>query len=302
MKKILSRRNSVVGGLSVLGLSSSCALDKESVPALPGTVENWTTNDKVYALAKQQGRLDEGKVIWRIKGVIYGFKDPNSPLPLVRFKGCEQQWFRKISDVLYLKFTSLLTYYSDFETDNIIDRFTNPITKQDVRFKPNWSRVPEGSAISPRGSTLNIIEKAFPDFYSESSIDDVEMDLIGGIVSFHAKMRWPEPLVRSPYNQDNTFFATLEDLQDSSKLWIPSHGAGQIMMPSMSNIGMGDPLLGQVLWHVEYYKIKSWDDLPADYLEKAMNEHGDEFDLSPENDTEPSKLASNLKRLGYLTD
>lgn len=176
------------------------------------------------------------------------------------------------------------------------------MTGEDVIFKPNWSRVPEGQSISVRGVTLNIIDKAFPDFYAESSIRDVEMNLIGDTVSFHAKMRWPEPLVRKPYNQDNTFFAKLADLQNPDQSWIPAHGAGQILMPSMANIGMKDPDLGQVIWHVEFYKVKSWDDLPEDYLTKALTEHGEDFDVNPMNDTVPSKLAQNLAKLGYVKD
>ena len=71
-------------------------------------------------------------------------------------------------------------------------------------------------------------------------------------------------------------------------------------MPSMANIGMTDPEMGQVIWHVEFYKVNSWDDLPEDYLTKALDEHGEDFDVNPVNDTEASKLAQNLARLGYV--
>ncbi|MDG2243613.1 MAG: hypothetical protein P8L66_08960 [Rhodospirillaceae bacterium] len=297
----LTRRDAVITA-GALTLASGAGAQAAKQPMLPHAVEDWTLEDRVYALAKQQGRVDDGKAIWRTRGVIYGFKAPESPVPLVRFKGCEQQWVKKISNSEYVKYNSLLTYYSDFETDEIIDGFVNPMTREEVTFKPNWSRVPEGQSISVSGVTLNIIDKAFPDFYANSSIRDVEMNLIGDTVSFHAKMRWPEPLVRNPYNQDNTFFAKLSDLQDPAKFWIPAHGAGQILMPSMANIGMKDPEQGQVIWHVEFYKVKSWDDLPADYLTKALGEHGEDFDVNPVNDKVPSKLAQNLARLGYVKD
>ena len=302
-KTTLSRRSALASaGAASAVLVSAEAVQSAKASMLPDSISDWTPEDRVYALAKQQGRIDDGKAIWRTRGVIYGFKAPDSPIPLVRFKGCEQQWVKKVSDAEFVKYNSLLTYYSDFESDEIIDGFTNPMTGQDVTFKPNWSRVPEGQSISARGVTLNIIDKAFPDFYAKSSIRDVEMNLIGDTVSFHAKMRWPEPLVRNPYNQDNTFFAKLSDLQDPDQSWIPAHGAGQILMPSMASIGMNDPDLGQVIWHVEFYKIKSWDDLPADYLEKALAEHGEDFDVNPKGDTVPSKLAQNLARLGYVKD
>jgi len=294
----LSRRAAVVGAGALGAAAGQAHAAKGSM--LPDDVADWTPEQRVYALAKQQCRVDDGKAMWRTRGVIYGFKAPESPIPLVRFKGCEQQWLKKVSDAEYIRYNSLLTYYSDFQTDQIIDGFVNPITGKDVIFKPNWSRTPEGSRISVKGATLNIIDKAFPDFYTNSSIDDVEMNRIDDTVSFHAKQRWPEPLVRNPYNQDNTFFTKLADLQDPEKTWIPAHGAGQILMPSMPSIGMDTPDLGQVIWHVEFYKIRSWDDLPSDYLTKALAEHGEDFDVNPINDTEPSKLAQNLAKLGYV--
>ena len=289
---------------TALGAGASLAVATVAKPArakaLPDRIEDWSEDDRVRALMKQQGQLNEGKVIWRTRGLIYGFKAPESPVPLVRFKGCEQQWIRPLSANTFVKYTSLLTYYCDVDTDEVIDGFTNPMTGEEVAFRPNWSRVPEGQTVSNKGVTINIVDEAFPEFYADKSINDIEMTLIGDTVSFHAKMHWPEPLVRRPYNQDNTFFAKLADLQDDTQDWIPSHGAGQILMPSMGNIGMIDPEMGQVIWHVEYYKVKSWDDLPEDYLTKAMAEHGEDFDVSPENDTEPSRLARNLARLGYL--
>ena len=301
MLSILSRRNVFFGSLSLGLVSANKVLSKKKQKInLSDDPQSWSMSEKAYAYAKQLGRVDDGKVIWRTKGIIYGFKAPLSPVPLVRFKGCEQQWVKKNSDSNFIKYNSLLTYYSDYFSDKIIDGFNNPITKKDVEFKPNWSRLPEGQVISKRGVTLNIFEKAFPGFYENSSINDVNINQIGGTVSFHNKMKWPTELLRNPYNQDNTHFAQLKDLQDMSMSWIPSHGAGQIMMPSMSSIGMDSPDLGQVIWHVEYYKIKTWDDLPQDYLDKALREHGDEFDINPINDTKPSKLAKNLRKLGYI--
>lgn len=300
-------RRSAVGALVGAGAGGALlAADSPGASAANPVMEpdaaRWSTEEKVLALAKQQGRLDEGRVIWRTRGIIYGFRAPNSPVPLVRFKGCEQQWWEPEGDGTFSRYTSLLTYFCDVETDEIIQSFTNPLTGRTVDLKENWSRVPEGQTISDRGVTINVIETAFPDFYSEFSINDTEFSVIDDVVSFKTKMHWPEPLVRAPYNQDNTFYASLADIQDASKNWIPSHGAGHILMPSMPNVGMADPDLGQVIWHVEFYKVKGLDSLPADYLKQAMTDYGSEFEVNPKNDTEPSKLTQNLQRLGYLKE
>lgn len=298
-------RRMAVGTLVGAGLggglhSTSSAHAAGAHAVMEPNAAKWSKADKVLALAKQQGRLDAGRVIWRTRGIIYGFQAPNSPVPLVRFKGCEQQWWEPETNGSFSRYTSLLTYFCDVDTDEIIQSYTNPLTGEHVELKENWSRVPEGQSISERGVTINVLESAFPDFYAESSVDDTEFAVIDDVVSFKTKMRWPEPLVRSPYNQDNTFYASLADIMDSSKTWIPSHGAGHILMPSMPNVGMPDPELGQVIWHVEFYKVKSLDSLPADYVRQAMSDYGSEFELNPKNDQEPSKLTQNLQRLGYL--
>jgi len=298
--KSFSRRKLLMSSPALGLVTHAPAVSSNNMLSLPDKIEDWTLEDRVYAWTKQQSRVNDGKVIWRTRGVIYGFKAPLSPIPLLRFMGSEQQWVKKVSNSKYIRYTSLLTYYCDFETGKIVDTFLNPITNVEVVLKPNWSRLPEGQLFSKKGTTLNIIDEAFPDFYHNSSIKDVEMNLIGDTVSFRSKMRWPEALVRSPYNQDNTFFANLKDLQNVSKPWIPSHGAGQILMPSMASIGMDNPEIGQVIWHVEFYKVNSLENLPEEYLAKAFKEHPEDFEVSPKGDVIPSKLAKNLDRLGLL--
>lgn len=257
----------------------------------------WTEDEKVWAVARQAGAVTEQKVIWRTRGVLYAFKYPNSPIPLTRFKGCEQQWWRPQDDGSYLRTKSFLTFFTDFETDEMLEEFTNPITGKTTVPRPNLNRVPDGQLLSTRGWSHHIVDRHFPDYYKQFSINDIEMNVIGESLSLHSKVHWPEPLVRRPYNQDNTHFARLADIMDPSVDWVPSHGAGQILMPEMPNVGINDPELGQVLWHVEYYKVASFDDLPRDYLERATATY-DNFSVDPVNDTGESRLERRLKRAG----
>lgn len=257
----------------------------------------WTEDEKVWIVARQAGAVNRQKVIWRTRGVLYAFKYPNSPVPLVRFQGCDQQWWRPQEDGSYLRTKAFLTYFTDYETDEMLEEFTNPITGKTVIPRPNSNRLRHGQLLSRRGWSHNDIEQAFPDYYDPFSINDIEMNVIGESLSLHSKVHWPEPLVRRPYNQDNTHFARLEDIMDASIDWVPSHGSGHILMPEMSSVGMNDPELGQVLWHLESYKIASYEDLPRDYLERATAEY-DHFGVDPVNDTEESRLERRIKRTG----
>ena len=289
--------------VSGAALGGSVLLSSQQAKAqrnLPNDISLWTPEDKVTAWAKQQGRTDEGRVIWRFQGLIYAFSAPASPVPLLRFSGCEQQWWEPQDDGSFIRYTSLLTYLCDLESGKVIRSFVNPITNKTVELKENWSRLPEGQELSKRGIVNLVMDDAFPDFYANSSIDDIDIRLIEDTVSFHAKVNWPKPLMRAPYNQDNTYFASFSDIADPEKTWIPSTGAGHIIMPSMPSIGMDDPELGQVLWHVEYYKVRSLKSVSPDYLEAAYADYGDYFEVNPKNDTMPSKLAKRLAEQGYL--
>lgn len=302
MTQLFSRRATgrIVSGAALAGSLAISPRRANAQQSLPNDISKWTLDDKVTAWAKQQGRTDEGRVFWRFQGIIYGFNAPASPTPLLRFSGCEQQWWEPQDDGSFVRYTSLLTYFCDLDSGKVIRSYVNPITGETVELKENWSRLPEGQELSKRGIINRVMDDAFPDFYADSSIDDIDIRLIDGTVSFHAKVNWPKPLVRAPYNQDNTYFTSFSDTADPTKNWIPSTGAGHIIMPSMANIGMADPELGQILWHVEYYKVRSLESLSPDYLEAAYADYGDYFEVNPKNDSMPSKLAKRLEKIGYI--
>ena len=296
MPKVNRRR--LLASAAVTALASALApgravrAAKKPVAADPSS---WTEAEKVWVVARQMGAVTRQKVIWQKRGVIYAFKDPKSPVPLCRFKGCDQQWWRPQEDGSYLRTKAFLTYLTDYESDEMLEEFTNPLTGKTVIPRPNSNRLRHGQRLSKRGWSHNDIERAFPDYYSRSSINDIEMNVVGDTLSLHSKVHWPEPLVRRPYNQDNTYFARLEDIMDTSIDWVPAQGAGHILMPTMSRIGMDDPALGQVRWHLESYKIPSLEALPRDYLERARAEY-DDFGVDPIDDTEASGLERRIRR------
>ncbi|MBT6088356.1 MAG: DUF1838 family protein [Rhodospirillaceae bacterium] len=298
----LTNRRAALKGSVAAALSAALAAPARAATApLSADPATWTDDERVWAVARQAGAVTEQKIIWRTRGVLYAFQYPDSPIPLVRFKGCEQQWWRPQADGSFLRTKSFLTFFTDYETDEMLEEFTNPLTGETSRPSPNFNRVPDGQVLSKRGWSHNIIEKIFPDYYDQFSIRDIEINVIADSVSFHSKVNWPEPLVRRPYNQNNTHFVRLADLMNPDMTWVPSHGAGQILMPEMPNVGMTDPAMGQVLWHVEYYKMPSLDGLPQDYLERATAEY-DNFATDPIDDTGESRLERRLKRAGVWKD
>ena len=294
----LTRRTLMASVAATALASNTAARGSTAVPAAnrPTSADpsTWTEDEKVWVVAREAGAVTEQKVIWRTRGVIYAFKYPDSPIPLVRFKGCDQQWWRPQDDGSYLRTKAFITYFTDYETDEILEEFTNPLTGKTSVPTPNSNRLRNGQRLTKQGWSHTDIEKAFPDYYRQFSINDIGMNVIGESLTLHSKVNWPEPISRRPYNQDNTHFARLDDIMDTSIDWVPSHGAGHILMPRLSKLGMDDPQQGQVLWHLEKYKVASYDDLPRDYLERATAEF-DNFGVDPINDTEESRLERRIR-------
>ncbi len=268
--------------------------------SLPEDIDQWTQDDKVMALAKQQGRTDEGRVIWRFEGIIYGFKAPASPVPLVRYSGCEQQWWEPKGDGSFVRYNCLLTYFRDLDTGEVLRSFTNPLTGETTEVKENWSRSPEGQEISKRGIVNPLLDQAFPDFYAESSVDDFRIRLIDGTVTFWETAHRPKEIDIEPYSQDKSFYAPFDEIADPAITSARTRGGAYIIMPSFANLGMTDPSQGQVLWHVEFYKVDSMDDVESVYLDAAYADYGDKFETNPKYDDDLSRLGVRLKQMGYL--
>lgn len=137
MARNLSRRAAaqIASGVALSGLSGVTSARAEAQRVIPNAIDLWTPEDKVTALVKQQGRTDEGRVFWRFQGIIYAFNAPETPVPLLRFSGCEQQWWEPQDDGSFVRYSSLLTYFRDLDSGKLIRSFTNPITGKKLNSK-----------------------------------------------------------------------------------------------------------------------------------------------------------------------
>ena len=253
---------------------------------------------RVRAFVKTSGRLDPGRVIWSTRAEVHAFLPPDRLEPVLRVKGCEQQWMRPLSDTDFLSFDSLVSYYCDFEGDRVMREFDNPFTGARNTVRPNISRMTEGREISPRGVVYRVMRRAYPDFYGDSEFD-VVVRQVGGIVSFQGENKWPPEFIRPPAGSKLTMFARGGDLADPELSSVPANFAGHVLMPFFPWMDMADHP-GHLLWHVQGYKITSLEDLDEDYLAAAHADLGDRFEQSPEFDSEPSRFARRLKAMGRL--
>lgn len=295
--------NSAAGTSSVIGaarVGRRLALHQDGTSSLPGetALDLDDPGSRVRAFVKTSGRLDSGRVIWATRAEVYAFLPPDRLVPAVRVKGCEQQWIRPLSDTEFLSFDSLVSYYCDFESDQVMREFDNPFTGARNAVRPNISRMTEGREISPRGVVYRVMRRAYPDFYANSEFD-VVIRQVGDTVSFQGENRWPDEFIRPPAGSKLSMFARSADLADPDRSSAPANFAGHVLMPFFPWMEMADRP-GHLLWHVQGYKITSLEDLDEDYLAAAHADLGDRFEQSPEFDSEPSRFAQRLKAMGRL--
>lgn len=285
----------LASSLTVGGAISSRAA---SAAPSPDPVSGFSTADKVRAFVKATSSLKEEKVIWRTRGVILAYIPGKTPVPILRFKGCEQQWTRPTGDASFIRFGSNINFLCDPETDQILDTYKNPLTGKTNTVKHYVNRVPEGQTISEKGVILNVIQQAYPDFYTSSKFE-MDIAVVEDVMAFRGDTEWPPDLRAPPSGSVQTFFASVSAVLDPKTTSVPSHFAGHVLMPWYPWMEMGDHP-GHMLWHATAYKVSSYDAIPADYMAKVTRDHADIFEKSPELDTEPSSFAKRLKALGRL--
>lgn len=253
---------------------------------------------RVRSFVKASARLNEGRTVWSTRAEIYAVLPTGEVLPMVRVKGCEQQWVRPLSSTEFVSFDNLVTYYCDFDTDEVINEFRNPLTGALNAVKPYVSRMKEGREISPRGVIYRVMREAFPEFYADSNFD-VLVRKVGESVSFQGEYKWPAEFIRPPAGSKLTTFASATELANPNLNSVSANFAGYVLMPYYPWMEMaGQP--GHLLWNVQGYKIDSVNELDEDYLAAAHDDFGDRFEQSPELDHEPSAFARRLRAMGRL--
>ncbi|MDX2224320.1 MAG: DUF1838 family protein [Rhodospirillaceae bacterium] len=284
-----------VGGVFALG---SSAAHSQGTRASDDPVAAMSTGDRVRAFMKATSSVNEERIIWRTRGVIMAYIPGQAPFPILRFKGCEHQWVKPISDTKFVRYNSLINFLCDYETDQILTEFKNPLTGKTNTVKHYVSRVPEGSVTSEEGIYLNIIREAYPELFV-NSVFDMDIAVIEDSIAFRGETKWPEELRSPPSGSILSNFARYSEVTDPRQSWVASHFAGHVLMHWYPWMEMPDQP-GHMLWHATGYKVRNWDSLPRDYLAKATTEYADIFDKSPEFDEGPSPMARRLQAVGRL--
>jgi hypothetical protein len=280
MANRIGRRAVVSGGL-LLGLAGGGLIaSPEGVASAPGRdalLPN-APAEHLRQLVRMQGSLREEDVPWWFTGVIFAVTgDAATPRPLVRFEGLEVYWFQHVGTGYRLG-GHTVTFFRDFATNEYLYEFRNPWTGRADAVKP-----------AVQGGNLGF-------HYGEDGIWPVRLngEAFGSPaprplwVQWHAagEQVWLQhqtvypPGMPPMHGQRQSMFVSRRDFANRRLAALPAAFSSTVFMGWLKWMDMKDHP-GHVIWHASGAKLRSIDELPREYRERAEREYPERLSARP---------------------
>ncbi len=275
-----ARRDVLTGGLA-LGLGAGGAL-------LPALADSAAARDaatdfsdplvNLREIVRIQGSLREEDVPWWFTGMIFAVTgDGETPRPLVRFEGLEIYWFQHVPGG-YVLGGNTVTFFRDVETQAFLHEFQNPWTGRRDTVRPAvqggnlgfryttegiWPVRLDGAAFGePRRRPLRLQWHSMRDY-----------------VWLQHQTVYP-PGMPAMHGQRQSMFVPRRDFVDARIGALPSVFSSTVFMGWLKWMDMKDHP-GHVIWHASGVKLRSIDELPREYLERAQREYPERLTARP---------------------
>ena len=272
----LSRRSVLAAGIGSMALPFSTA-SADDLPSDPAKQNE--------AYVKILGRTITGRVVKKTRGIVMAVRS-DAIVPLYGFRNSESAWWRQIGPASWVRFPSVLSFFTDLETDSFIDTFTSPFNGKTVTLTPSYIRHKEGELFTPTGHYYGSMKKAFPDRYPDKPLA-LNWTRDGNDIRLQRSSNFP-PMIPQPSLESVSFFADAREVFDPYLYDAHYRSAGwNIFSGTRAPYEELGILPGHAIWHYDAVKLDSVDDCDADYLERARA-YTPLFDQSPELDEGPS--------------
>lgn len=275
--KALNRREFIVAGACAAAVPPALSYAADDLPADPAAQNE--------AYVKILGRTDGGRVVKKTRGIIMAVRNDGF-VPLYGFRNSESAWWRQIGEASWVRFPSVLSFFTDLETDTFIDSFTSPFNGNTVALTPSYIRHKEGEVFTPSGHYYGSMKKIFPEHYPDKPLQ-LNWTRDGDDIRLQRSSYFP-PVITQPSLESVSFFASAREVFDPDITDAHYRSAGWNFVsgtrPPYTELGF---LPGHAIWHYDAVKLNSVDECDADYLERARA-YTPLFDQSPELDDGPS--------------
>ena len=275
-RSLVSRR-AVMAGVAASMAQPRWAGASDALPSDPALQNE--------AYVKILGRTDEGRVTKKTRGIVMAVM-PDAIVPLYGFRNSESAWWRKIGDASWVRFPSVISFFTDLETDTFIDSFVSPFNGKRVTLTPSFIRHKEGELFTPNGHYYGSMKQAFPDRYPDKPLQ-LNWTRDGDDIRMQRSSNFP-PMIPQPSLESVSFFASASEVLDPNVTDAHYRSAGwNIFSGTRTPYKELGILPGHAIWHYDAVKLDDVEECDADYLARARA-YTPLFDQSPELDEGPS--------------
>lgn len=265
---MLSRRAWLLGA-GLLGLGMAAPTAARVAGRVPAPVPDLSLpENNVRALVRVMASLDEEDVPWWYDGTIYGVVGDEQPRPLLLFEGMELYYMYRLGDGQYELTGNTLTFFRDVETGKMIDSLVNPYTGTRVGIQPAVQGGGRG-----RGFNISVDGVRFTPAIEQIPPRPLLLDwtFCRDMVWLHNHTAYP-PGMQAPRMQRQSMFVPLAEFSDPVVRRLPTTFSSTVFMPWLRWMEMGERP-GHLVWHASGAKLRSLDDLPAEYRQRAERDH-----------------------------
>lgn len=273
----ISRRAALTGAAALTTLPIDALATTATKPAwsnlAPG--KNWTSEFLDYdpttnfrqAMRLQRSLYDQDDILHWYHFIMVAVTPSHAPVPIVRWEGIEFSRHERIAEDVYRMHGHNLSFPRDLDTGDFTNDVYNPVTEKRVQPTMLALTGDPGLLVSPAGIiTLDHPEGPFRPRYIKirREGDFVKVD---GIRVPPAS--WPVTFLEMGYEH-----APAELYDDPSQLWLPTEVSGAYVFPYPDWMEMGDAP-GHMFAAWSGYKLRSVDQLPQEFYQKAEAERPD---------------------------
>ena len=222
------------------------------------------------AYQRLSGSFDDRLIIWWMSGTRYGVVDAQSTALFGMEVGMFHRWYRQPDGSFKAAFFEL-TYYTDLETGELLDEFTNPYTgkknkARHVRLGPEIRNLTTAGLTSPENPMVH-------DYRSSLGPAVTSAERVWIPTSVEATIKFPKPTAPTILlNIYTTVQGNLADAFNQKLVSAPCTFEFHNILKWEPWMQMGDHP-GHMMSTASGRKMESLDELPASYIAMASKVH-----------------------------
>ncbi len=276
-----SRRSLLgIAGLVGLGAGRAMAMPPVGPAADCMKLDLSAPEENLRQLIRFTASQDEEDVPWWFNGIIYGMVGEEAPVPLFLFEGLEIYWMAPLGDGSYELTGGTISFFRDLESGKMIEEFKNPFTGE----------INKVSAAAQGGGAGRGFNYSVNGIRASWRLDDIpdqpllmEWHAARDTVWLHNRTAYP-PGTPPPREQRQTMFVPLDQFNDEKVRNLPTLFSSTVIQPWFRWMDMGDRS-GHTIWHAGGAKIRSIDELPKEFRERAEAEHPERLTARPQTES-----------------